>query len=517
MVKIYDTTLRDGVQSVGVNFTLENKLLIAKKLDKLGVAYIEGGWPHRNNVKDVDFFKRVQELNLNAKIVAFGSTKRTQIKASEDQQLNDLINAQTNVITIFGKSWDLHVTEVLRTTLDENLQMIKESVEYLKTAGKEVFFDAEHFFDGYKANNEYALKTILAAQEGGADLVVFCDTNGGCLPEEIDKIISKVKPKLKTPFGIHCHNDTGLAVANSIKAVQNGAIQVHGTINGYGERCGNVDLCTIIPDLKLKLGIDCVTDEQLVKLKDISNLVAELANKKPFEHHPYVGEFAFTHKGGMHIDAVLKNRKTFEHIEPELVGNTSNWLVSEQAGRGIILAKLKELGFSFAKGAPEVENVLVKVKEREALGYTYEAAPASFELLVLETLNKFKRPFLIDHYEIRTKQALNQNAESIARVCLNINQTVECAEKSGNGPVNALDLALRQVLTKFYPSIEEIELIDYKVRVLSSREGTAAKVRVLIEFVDKKRQWSTVGVSTNVIEASWEALLEGLYYKLLSK
>jgi 2-isopropylmalate synthase len=515
MIQLYDTTLRDGAQSVGVNFTLEDKLLIVKSLDGLGINYIEGGWPHKSNVKEVEFFKRVKNFETKAKIAAFGSTKKPYSKIQEDQLVNNLLDAQTDVITIFGKSWDLHVDAVLRTTLEENLKMIKESVEYLKNAGKEVFYDAEHFFDGYKANKEYALNTILSAQTAGADMIILCDTNGGCLPEEIDKIIKEIKTKLQIPFGVHCHNDSGLAVANSLKAVQNGAMQIQGTINGYGERCGNLDLCTLIPNLKLKMGIDCATSEQLAKLKSISNLVSSLANKKPFEHYPYVGDYAFTHKGGMHIDAVLKNKKTFEHIEPELVGNATDWLVSEQSGKGIVLAKLKEFGFNFEKTSPEVEEILLKVKEKEALGYTYEAAAASFKLLVLKTLNQFKKPFTIDHYEIKTKQLLDQKIESKAIVCLRVNSNVECSKASGNGPINALDLALRHVLSRFYPEVDEMELVDYKVVVLSSKDGTAAKVRVLIQFASAKENWTTVGVSDNIIEASWQCLLEGFYYKLL--
>ncbi|MFH1187989.1 MAG: citramalate synthase [bacterium] len=515
MLQIYDTTLRDGAQSVGVNFSLEDKLLIVKKLDELGVDYIEGGWPHASNIKEVEFFKRVKNFDTNAKIAAFGCTKKPNSKIEEDQFINNLIDAQTKVVTIFGKSWDLHVDAVLRTTLENNLIMIKESVEYLKSAGKEVIFDAEHFFDGYKANKDYTLQTILAAQSAGADMIVFCDTNGGCLPEEIEKIIQEVKEKLQIPFGVHCHNDSGLAVANSLKAIHNGAVQIQGTINGYGERCGNVDLCTLIPNLKLKMGIDVATDEQLSKLKSISNLVSSLANKRPFEHYPYVGEYAFTHKGGMHIDAVLKNKKTFEHIEPELVGNSTDWLVSEQAGKGIILAKLKELGFSFEKGSPEIENILSAVKEKEALGFTYEAAPASFKLLVLKILNKFSEPFAIDHYEIITKKLSDNETESIAKVCLRVGENVECSKAIGRGPINALDLALRQVLSKFYPEVDKIELVDYKVCVLSSTDGTAANVRVLIQFADQEERWGTVDVADNIIEASWQALLEGFYYKLV--
>lgn len=517
MIKIYDTTLRDGAQGVGVNFTLEDKLIIAQKLDELGVSYIEGGWPHQSNIKEIEFFKKIKTVKTTAKITAFGSTRKPNTETIADQFLNDLIKADTSVVTIFGKSWDLHVYEVLRTTLEENLKMIQESVKYLKEKNKEVFYDAEHFFDGYKANPDYALATILAAQAGGADMIVLCDTNGGCLPEEIDKISSAVKAKLQTPLGIHCHNDIGLAVANSLAAVKNGVIQIQGTLNGYGERCGNADLCAIIPNLKLKMGINCVTDEQLSKLKRTSHLVAELANRQPFDYHPYVSNYAFTHKGGMHIDAVLKNKITFEHIDPALVGNKSGFLASEQSGRGLILNKLKELGFTFTKDSSEIALILNKLKTKEAAGYSYEAANASFEILIWETLNVFCKPFILDYYEILTKQNFNQASESKAKLCLKIDTNQECGLAIGNGPVNALDLALRQILVKFYSVLEPVNLVNYKVQVLTGQEGTASKVRVLIEFSNKIEQWMTVGVSNNVIEASLEALIEGYYYQLYKK
>jgi 2-isopropylmalate synthase len=512
MIKIYDTTLRDGAQAVGINFSVEDKLIIAQKISDFGVHYIEGGWPHRSNVKDNEFFERVKDLKLKAKVVAFGCTKKPETKVAEDIFLNDLLKAETSTITIFGKSWDLHVKEVLNTTLEENLKMITESVEYLKKNKKEVFYDAEHFFDGYKANPEYTLKTILSAQAGGADMIVLCDTNGGCLPEEVEQIIQAIKSKLTIPFGVHFHNDAGLAVANSLVAIKTGASQVQGTVNGYGERCGNTDLCTLVPNIRLKLKLDCISLEKLKGLKELANIISELANKKLYKHQPYVSDYAFMHKGGTHISAFLKNKKTFEHIVPELVGNSSDFLISEQAGKGVILEKLKKMGYVYDKNAPEVEEILVKIKEKDRQGYSFEAVTASLELLILDTIKKFKKPFIVQDYLISSEKKVDEKNKSFAHICLELNGKKECTKSAGDGPINALDKALSQTLNKLDSRIAEVELIGYKVRVLS-RKSTASKVRVLIEFKDKKTQWMTVGVSVDVIEASLEALLEGYYYK----
>jgi 2-isopropylmalate synthase len=513
-VRLFDTTLRDGTQSERVSFSLEDKLKVVEKLDELGIDYIEGGWPG-SNPKDAEFFKKVKALKLKAKIVPFGSTRRAGVAPDEDKNLKALLDAQTEAVCIFGKSWDLHVKDALKTTLKENLEMIYDSVQFLKEKGKEVIYDAEHFFDAYKDDREYAIKTLKSAEYGGADVIVLCDTNGGTMPFEIEEVMKAVKQVIKTPLGIHAHNDSDTAVANTLAAVKMGATHVQGTINGYGERCGNANLCSIIPNLKLKLGIDCVTDEQLQRLTEISRYVTEIANLSLMPNLPYVGTSAFAHKGGIHVDAVQKNPKTYEHVEPEIVGNTQRILVSELSGRANVVSKAREFGFQLEKDTPETTKILEKLKEKENEGYQYEGAEGSFELLIREVLNHDREFFDLEGFRVIVERQKDGRmlAEATVRVEVEGEEFYMAAE--GDGPVNALDTALRKALYRFYPSLKEMHLKDYKVRVLDEKRGTAAKVRVLVESGDKTGSWGTVGVSENIIEASFEALVDSIVYKLL--
>ena len=516
-VYIYDTTLRDGSQTEGVNFSLEDKLRIAQKLDEFGIHYIEGGWPYANP-KDNLFFQKVKKINfVNAKLTAFGATRRPGKKVNEDPQVEALIKAETPVITIFGKSWDLHVRDALKTSLDENLNMIYETVEYLKRYTDEVIFDAEHFFDGYKANSEYALKVLEAALRGGADWIVLCDTNGGTLPHDIYEITKTVKEKFKgVNIGIHAHNDSETAVANSIMAVLAGARQVHGTINGLGERTGNANLCSIIPNLQLKLGFDVISQENLKKLTEIAHFVAELSNMPLPRNMPYVGESAFAHKGGVHASAVLKNAQTYEHINPELVGNKRKITVSDLAGRSNLIYKLKEFGIEIDHKSPEVKKLIDKIKEMEKEGYHFEAAEASLELLIKRHFGLVKDYFEFEAYRVLIAKRKNDSLPtSEATVRLSVEGVEEHTASLGNGPISALDRALRKALEEFYPNLKELQLIDYKVRIINESAGTSAKVRVLIESTDGRRKWGTVGVSENVIEASWIALRDSIIYKLM--
>ncbi|GAB6065920.1 citramalate synthase [Aquifex pyrophilus] len=516
-VYIYDTTLRDGSQMEGVNFSLEDKLRIAEKLDDFGIHYIEGGWPYANP-KDNLFFQKAKKIKFkNAKLTAFGSTRRPNKKVNEDPQVEALIKAETPVITIFGKSWDLHVTEALKTTLEENLNMIYETVEYLKKYTDEVIFDAEHFFDGYKANPEYALQVLEAAVRGGADWIVLCDTNGGTLPHEIYEITKKVRERFKDAnIGIHAHNDSETAVANSLMAVLAGARQVHGTINGIGERTGNANLCSIIPNLQLKLKFDVIPQENLKKLTELANFVAELSNMPLPRNMPYVGESAFAHKGGVHASAVLKNTNTYEHINPELVGNKRKITVSDLAGRSNLVYKLKEFGIEVDPKSPEVKKLVDKIKELEKEGYHFEAAEASLELLIKRHFGLVKDYFDFDAYRVLiAKRKGDEIPTSEATVRLSVEGVEEHTASLGNGPISALDRALRKALEEFYPNLKELQLIDYKVRIINESAGTSAKVRVLIESTDGRRKWGTVGVSENVIEASWIALRDSIIYKLM--
>ena len=514
-LQIYDSTLRDGAQAEGIAFSVEDKLAIAQRLDGLGVHYIEGGWPNPTNTKDLAFFIRAKEFEWrSARIAAFGSTRRTSATPEHDAVLNTLLAAETETVAIFGKSWDLHVREVLRTSLDENLKLIRESVAYLKGRGREVIYDAEHFFDGYKENPGHAMATILAAQEGGADIIVLCDTNGGALTSEVYDIVGAAKKEMQVPFGIHAHNDSGMGVSNTIAAVELGAAQVQGTINGYGERCGNANLCAVIPTLELKLKRRCIGREKLRELMEVSRFVSEISNVYHDHRQPYVGESAFAHKGGTHVDGVIKTPRSFEHVDPEMVGNSRRFLVSDQSGGGAIVNKLQRLRPGLKKNDPVVAAVLAAVKEKEGEGYVFEAAEGSFEMLARKAMGIFRDPFeLISYRTVVLKDDRQMQVEAIVK--LRVKGEIQHTVAEGDGPVNALDRALRRALEGAYPSLKEVHLEDYKVRVLSSSDGTAAKVRVLIESSDGKDAWGTVGVSENLIEASWIALVDSLSYKLL--
>jgi 2-isopropylmalate synthase len=514
---LYDTTLRDGAQSERISFSLEDKIKIAQRLDEFGFDYIEGGWPG-SNPKDLNFFRRIKEIPLKkAKIAAFGSTRRAQVTPEDDANLKSLLESETPVVTIFGKTWDLHVIEVLKTTLDNNLKMIYDSVKYLKSHNKEVVYDAEHFFDGFKSDPEYALATLEAAVEGGADWIVLADTNGGTLPWEVEDIIKKVKERIKIPLGIHTHNDSGVAVANSIIAVKEGITQVQGTINGYGERCGNANLCTIIPILQLKMGYQVLPEEKLAQLTDLANWVSEVANLPPDPTAPFVGRSAFAHKGGVHVNAVLKNPKSYEHIDPSKVGNKRRFLISELSGTSTIVSKVKELNIDIDRDSPLAKMILEQITHLENEGYYFEGAEASFELLVRHALGQDTKLFdLIGLRVIIEKLGDKEETITEATLKLKIGDNVVHVAADGDGPVHALDQALRKALIEFYPELKNIHLSDFKVRVLNGSTGTAAKVRVLIDSSNSKGDtWSTVGVSTNIIEASWEALVQSIEYGIL--
>ena len=517
---VYDTTLRDGAQSEGLSLSTEDKLQIAHRLDKMGIPFIEGGWPGANP-KDVQFFWRLKEEPLTqAEVVAFCSTRRPGKIAAEDRMLQAILSAGTKWITIFGKSWDLHVTEGLHTTLDENLAMIRDTIEYLRSQGRRVIYDAEHWFDGYKHNREYALKTLHTAINAGAEWLVFCDTNGGTLPHEIAQIVREVHqtlPQNQDPpvqLGIHTHNDSETAVANAIAAVLEGATMVQGTINGYGERCGNANLCSLIPNLQLKLGFDCIPKPQLEKLTETSRFVSEVANLAPDEHAPFVGLSAFAHKGGIHVSAVQRNPLTYEHIQPEKIGNLRRIVISDQAGLSNILEKARTFGIDLNKQDPKCRQILERLKELENQGYQFEAAEASFQLLMREALGERDLFFELRGFQVHCdKAAADINSLATVKVRVNDQDILEAAE--GNGPVSALDAALRKALMNFYPEIAQFHLADYKVRILDGGSGTSAKTRVLVESRNGHQRWSTVGVSSNIIEASYQAVVEGLEYGLI--
>jgi len=515
-IEIYDSTLRDGAQAEAISFSLEDKLMIAQKLDEIGIHYIEGGWPNPTNPKDKGFFKHVKELKLSrAKVSAFGSTKRASTKIDKDPILLNLIESDTEIVTIFGKSWDFHVKEVLRISLDDNLRLIEDSVKFLVSEGRRVFFDAEHFFDGYKADPDYTLKTVKAAESGGADICILCDTNGGNLPEQIGTICDNIRDKIQIPFGIHCHNDAGLSSANTLTGVLHGAVHVQGTINGIGERCGNDNLCTTIPNIALKLGIECLPEENIRNLMELSRFVSEIANEAHNHRQPYVGESAFAHKGGLHVDGVLKNSRTFEHIDPELVGNQRKFLLSDQSGGATVIAKLDKIYKDLDKKGTRVRAVLTELKKKEHEGYQYEAAQGSFELLAARIIEDYELPFTLGIFRVITDRREDDSMVSEATIKIIVNGTEEHTASEGDGPVDALNGALRKALERFYPSISSVHLEDYKVRVLDTSEGTEAKVRVLIESTDGVDVWGTVGVSENVIEASYIALVDSLAYKLV--
>jgi 2-isopropylmalate synthase len=512
----YDSTLRDGAQAQGVSFSVEDKLKVVQRLDQLGIGYIEAGNPG-SNPKDLEFFARVGELQLqHAKIIAFGSTRRIGISAAEDKNLQSLLSANTQAVAIFGKSWDYQVTDILRTTLQENLAMIGDTITYLKAQGKEVVFDAEHFYDGYKVNADYAMQTLQAAVDAGADVLALCDTNGGTFPNEVFTITETVVKQFPSvQIGIHCHNDCEMAVANSVAAVQAGAVQVQGTINGIGERCGNANLVSIIPNVQLKLGLDCISVSQLSELTAAARFVSEVANVAFNDKAPYVGHDAFAHKGGMHIDAVNKNPKSYEHISPAAVGNERHILVSEVAGRGAILRKLQQIDPTLTKESEAAVNILEHLKALEHEGYQFENAESSFDLLMQKLLGKFEPFFSLQHYKVNIYEPSEDGLNSSVSIHLNVKGKDAATTAQGDGPVNALDKAMRKALEPFYPVIKDIKLVDYKVRVLDSNLATAAKVRVLIESTDQQTTWATMGVSSDIIQASWLALKDAIEYKLI--
>lgn len=525
---IYDTTLRDGAQREGLSLSTEDKLRIARQLDRLGVPFIEGGWPGANP-KDVQFFWQLREEPLTqAELVAFCSTRRPGLTAATDPMLQPILAAGTRWVTIFGKSWDLHVTEGLKTTLDENLAMIRDTVEFLRANGRRVIYDAEHWFDGYKHNADYALETLRVAIAAGVEWLVFCDTNGGTLPHEITQIVSQVITELDLAtalssqstvpqLGIHTHNDSELAVANTLAGVMEGVRMVQGTMNGYGERCGNANLCSVIPNLQLKLGLRCITDQQLAQLTEASRFVSEVVNLAPNDHAPFVGLSAFAHKGGIHVSAVERNPLTYEHLKPEQVGNRRRIVISDQSGLSNILAKARGCGIELEKHDPACHQILQHLKKLESEGYQFEAAEASFELLMREALGQRRSPFVVKgfqvHYDMEPAiDALKTTSLATVKVAVDGRDILEAAE--GNGPVAALDAALRKALTNVYPEIESFYLTDYKVRILDGTAGTSAKTRVLIESSNGAQRWTTVGVSSNILEASYHAVVEGLEYGL---
>jgi len=515
-IAIYDSTLRDGAQAHGVSYSVDDKLKIVERLDALGVAYIEAGNPG-SNPKDLEFFARAAGLKLaNAKIIAFGATRKVGIRVAEDANLHSLLQAKTPAVAIFGKSWDYQVLEILRTTLDENLCMIGETIQYLRQHGKEVVFDAEHFFDGYKANPEYALKTLSAAASAGADCLVLCDTNGGAFPEEVFGITRAVCAHFPGVFiGIHCHNDGEMAVANSIRAVEAGATQVQGTINGLGERCGNANLCSIIPNLQLKLGYPCIPPAAMRHLTSAARTVSEIANLPMNDKAAFVGGHAFAHKGGMHIDAVAKNPVSYEHIDPEQVGNSRRVLVSEVAGRSTLLARIHSIDPTLAKDSPETRKIIDKLKALEHAGYQFEAAESSFDLVVRKMLGRYTPFFELVEFKVFTSEPAVNNVNSSVIIKVRVGEQEVLTVAEGDGPVNALDRAARKALERLYPAIGQIRLTDYKVRVLDSDKASAARVRVLIESTDGKDNWTTIGVSTDIINASWQALVDAMEVKLL--
>jgi len=516
-IVLYDTTLRDGTQGEGISLSCTDKLKVAQKLDEFGVTYIEGGWPG-SNPKDAEFFARQSELKLKqAKIAAFGSTRYKETTCDKDANIQALVAANTPVVTLVGKSWDLHVSHVLETDGEENLNMILESVQYFKERGKEVIYDAEHFFDGYKANPEYALLTLKAAAQGGADCLVLCDTNGGSTPWEIEEITRRIAAQFPgVQLGIHTHNDCELGVANTLAGVRAGATHVQGTVNGYGERVGNANLISVIPDLQLKMGYRCISAEQLAKLTELSRYVDELANQAPNPHQPFVGYSAFAHKGGIHVAAILKVEESYQHMDPTLVGNQKRAVVSELSGRGNILYKAGEFGLDTNR--EEAKQVLQQIKELENQGYTFEGAEASVDLMLRRVREDYRPPFEVVDFMVITENRQGRGLFTEATVKVKVGNEIRHTVAEGNGPVNALNRALRQALYQDFPQLENIHLTDYKVRILDSDSGTAATTRVMIDFHEEGsgHNWTTVGAHTNIIEASWRALVDSMEYSLLN-
>ena len=514
-IQIYDTTLRDGSQGEGISLSVNDKLLLAKRFDRFGLDYIEGGWPG-SNPKDVAFFKEANKYTFKqSKLVAFGSTRRAHVKVSNDENIKALLESGTKVVTIFGKSWDFHVTEVFKVSLKENLAMIRESIEYLKSKKLEVIYDAEHFFDGFHHNPEYAIKAIREAANAGADTIVLCDTNGGSIPHQIAIGVKRARKAVKIPLGIHCHNDGELAVANSLAAVEHGVIQVQGTVNGYGERCGNTNIVSVMALLQIKLDLKVLPEKKLKELTELSHYVAEVANMPLQNNQAFTGRSAFAHKGGVHVNAMLKNAKTYEHMNPALIGNDRRYLVSELSGKSNVMLKAKELHIELNQDTPHTRSILQKVRELENQGYQFEAAEASFELLMKKELGKYKKFFEVKKAMVSSEIIGDENPKVGAIVKLVIKDQEKTGEEDGNGPVDALYRAFTKALSTSFPEVNKIHLTDYKVRVVDSKAGTGAKVRVFIQFQDETHTWSTVGVSENVIEASWQALVDAVEYKLL--
>ncbi len=525
LIKIYDTTLRDGSQGFGITFSLEDKLRLSAALDDLGIHYIEGGWPG-SNPKDIAFFKEAKKIRFkNSRLAAFSSTRRPKVNVKRDQNIQQLIAAETPVVTIFGKAWDFHVKSALRIGLEENQEMISDTIVYLKRYFDEVIFDAEHFFDGFRENPEYALKVLAISREAGSDWVVLCDTNGGTLPFECEEIVSRATSLLPVPLGIHTHNDADLAVANSLAAARKGIRMIQGTINGLGERCGNANLCSVLPNLSLKQEYHTIPPEKMKKLSYISRLVSELSNQNPPQYLPYVGNNAFAHKGGIHVSAVRKDARTYEHIQPDLVGNKRVFSISELSGKSNVLEKAREWGIDDQDNSTSVQDLLGRVKEMELEGYVFEGAEASFELLYKRLTGRLEDYFNLDGYRVMTWKNSDDKAWAEATIKagvpegmskkLGLEESVEHTSADGSGPVEALDRALRKVLEKFYPQLKEVRLTDYKVRILNGGKGTSAVTRVLINSADNNRKWGTVGVSDNIIDASWQALVDSLVFKLM--
>ncbi|MDM8515779.1 citramalate synthase [Desulfobacterales bacterium HSG16] len=519
-VLLYDTTLRDGTQGEDISFTAKEKIKIAIKLDDIGIHYIEGGWPG-SNPRDKKFFELAKNVEFkNAKITAFGSTRKPNIAVELDPNLNAILESGTPVVAIFGKTWDLHV-QIMDNTLDENLAMIEESVAFLKSKGREVIYDAEHFFDGYKDNPEYAVKTLVGAAGSGADFLVLCDTNGGTMTFDLERIVREVKASLekelspdKIKIGIHTHNDCGMAVGNSITAVNAGAVMVQGTINGYGERCGNADLTSVIPNLCCKMGIECISPENLKKMQKLSRFISETANMIPVNQRPFVGKSAFAHKGGIHVSAIIKEPKAYEHMVPGLVGNERRVLVSDLSGKSNVEYKAKELGMDLGGNGFDSRKIVSEIKKMEQDGYQFDAADGSFRIMVEKFTKQFEPVFELKSFRVTIEKDMDRPCTAHATIKIGVDDKDEITAAEGDGPVSALDNALRKALGQFYPNLESMKLVDFKVRVIDGRDGTAAKVRVLIESRDQDRIWSTIGVSEDIIEASWQALADSFHYKL---
>ena len=527
-IYLYDTTLRDGTQGENITFSADEKVKIALRLDDIGIHYIEGGWPG-SNPKDMQFFDLAKRVSFkNARLVAFGSTRKPGTAPEQDPNLQALLASGTPTVTIFGKSWDMHVEKIMANSLEENLAMINDSVGCLKSNGRETIYDAEHFFDGYKHNSEYALKTLFAALDGGADFIVLCDTNGGTLPFEIDSIFKAVQQLLadrgdanssgiNVKLGIHTHNDCGLAVANSITAVHGGAVMVHGTINGYGERCGNADLTSVIPVLDLKMNKSCISGDNLKKLKSLSRYISETANQVPVNNRPFVGKSAFAHKGGIHVSAIMKAPRAYEHMDPALVGNQRRVLVSDMSGKSNVVYKARELGIELDTNGYDSSKIVSEIKQLEQQGYQFDVADGSFKILMEKFTDQFEPLFTLESFRVTIEKDKDQPCSSQATMKISVGGKEEITAAEGYGPVSALDNALRKALDRFFPDLDTMRLVDFKVRVIDGNRATAAKVRVFIESRDQDKIWSTIGVSEDIIEASWQALADSFQFKLASE